>query len=307
MTDTTTHRTAHVDAVLERLATFANRPWDSVRQPDALPRPGPHRAAAERLRTLDSSPDPDAETGESDQRKDAAMPGPLDLDRSWWRRGRIGQAVARWMPERPESLTRQWHPDTPEAPARHRRIPVAVLVGLVVVGSVIAALLTLSTNPTPEPAPNLPVAAIASAPPSRAPDVIVDIAGKVVSPGLRTLADGSRVADALSAAGGVIPGTDLTALNLARRLVDGEQIHVGIPIPPAAVVNQSATQPGPLDLNTATLAQLDTLPGVGTVTAQRILDWRTSHGRFTKVDQLGDVDGIGPARFATLKPLVIVR
>ena len=106
--------------------------------------------------------------------------------------------------------------------------------------------------------------------------------------------------------GGALPGTDLSALNLARRLVDGEQLHVGVPAPPQAAI-QPTGQPGPVDLNSATLAQLDALPGVGAVTAQRILDWRAGHGRFTKVDQLREVDGIGPARLKSLRDLVVVR
>ncbi|WP_228771851.1 ComEA family DNA-binding protein [Actinokineospora iranica] len=144
-----------------------------------------------------------------------------------------------------------------------------------------------------------------SASPSVAPEVVVDVVGKVASPGIRSLPDGSRVVDALRASGGALPGADLSALNLARRLGDGEQIHVGVPAP---AVDGQAERPGALvNLNSASLAQLDTLPGVGSVTAQRILDWRTRHGRFTKVDQLHEIEGIGPARFTTLRDLVTVR
>src|SRR5439155_20853580 len=123
---------------------------------------------------------------------------------------------------------------------------------------------------------------------------------------------GSRVADAVRAAGGALPGTNLVGLNLARRLVDGEQIYVGITPPPEAAGPgpgpSGGTQPaGKLDLNTATVAQLDELPGVGQVIAQRIVDWRTKHGRFTSVDQLRQVDGLTGTRLVKLRDRVTVR
>ncbi|MGI8612436.1 MAG: ComEA family DNA-binding protein [Nocardioidaceae bacterium] len=142
--------------------------------------------------------------------------------------------------------------------------------------------------------------------------VIVDVTGRVRRPGIVTLPQGSRVADALDAAGGARPGVDLTTLNLARQLVDGEQLLVGVR--PAAVPGAPATAPpsglpssGALvNLNTATAEQLDTLPGVGPVTAQAILDWRTQNGSFTSVDELLEVDGIGDATLADLRDLVTV-
>jgi competence protein ComEA len=140
-----------------------------------------------------------------------------------------------------------------------------------------------------------------------APKLIVDIAGKVAKPGLRRLPPGSRVADALAAAGGPLPGTDTSTLNLARPLTDGEQILVGVTPPPAAAPNAAAPSaaPGtPLSLNSATAAQLDALPGVGPVLAQHILDFRTQHGTFTSTAQLRQVPGIGDRKFTTLKPLV---
>jgi competence protein ComEA len=118
------------------------------------------------------------------------------------------------------------------------------------------------------------------------------------------------VADALAAVGGVLPGTDLMGLNIARRLSDGEQLLVGVAPPQGQPVDSPASgaagRSGPIDLNAATLEQLDGLPGVGTVTAQRIVDWRTAHGRFTSVDQLREVSGIGQARLNQLKKLVRV-
>ena len=147
--------------------------------------------------------------------------------------------------------------------------------------------------------------------------VVVDVAGKVRSPGLVTLPAGSRVADALKSAGGVRDGVDLTTLNLARPLVDGEQILVGVqpadwPTVPTVPTVPGASVPGAppagtlVDLNTATLEQLDTLPGIGPVTGQAILDWRTDNGSFTSVDELLEVDGIGDATLADLRDLVTV-
>ncbi|MBC6449685.1 ComEA family DNA-binding protein [Actinokineospora sp. HBU206404] len=181
-----------------------------------------------------------------------------------------------------------------------------MMIAAVLVGGVISAFVAFSGSPKAEVPPDLPVAAAVDRVSSPAkPGVVVDVVGKVVAPGLLNLPEGSRVADALRASGGTLPGTDVTALNLARRLVDGEQIHVGVPIPPAAAAQQN--QPGPVDLNTASPIQLDTLPGVGSVTAQRIVEWRAKHGRFAKIDQLREVEGIGPAKYESLRELVTVR
>jgi competence protein ComEA len=139
--------------------------------------------------------------------------------------------------------------------------------------------------------------------PSPAARVTVDIAGRVAHPGLRRLPKGARVADALAAAGGPLPGTDTTALNLARPLTDGEQILVGLRAAPG---DPGAASPpaGPVSLTTATLGQLDALPGVGPVLAQHIIDFRTTHGAFTSLRQLRQIPGIGPRKYATLQPLV---
>ncbi|MET9722611.1 ComEA family DNA-binding protein [Streptomyces zaomyceticus] len=141
--------------------------------------------------------------------------------------------------------------------------------------------------------------------------VIVDVAGKVRRPGVLTLPAGSRVADALRAAGGAKPDADLTGLNRARVLFDGEQVLVGLPGLPAGGQGSDAGGgavgggPGvPLSLNTATAEQLDTLPGVGPVLARHIVDHRTEHGGFRSVGELREVNGIGERRFADLEPLV---
>ena len=141
--------------------------------------------------------------------------------------------------------------------------------------------------------------------------VAVHVAGRVRRPGLVRLPAGSRVQDAIRAAGGSTAGADLDAVNLARRLTDGEQILVPgpgdppLPPPPGAAPDPGASPSAPLDLNTATLEQLDTLPGVGEVTAGRIIAYRSAHP-FTTVDQLLEVPGIGQRRFDQLKELVTV-
>ncbi|MGV9311447.1 helix-hairpin-helix domain-containing protein [Streptomyces sp. NPDC003691] len=146
--------------------------------------------------------------------------------------------------------------------------------------------------------------------------VVVDVSGKVHRPGVLRLPEGARVADALTAAGGVKAGTDVTALNRARVLIDGEHVVVGalpqaaaaapgaasggLPAAPAA----PAAPGGPVGLNTATVEQLDTLPGVGPVLARHIVEYRTRSGGFRSVDELREVDGIGERRFAELRTLV---
>jgi len=126
--------------------------------------------------------------------------------------------------------------------------------------------------------------------------VTVDVAGKVRRPGIAVLDAGSRVVDALEAAGGARAGVDLTGLNLARVLVDGEQILVGLAAPTgvaATVTGGTSPVAALVNLNTADQVALESLPDVGPVTAQSILAWRSEHGAFTAVDQLLDVDGIG--------------
>jgi competence protein ComEA len=147
-------------------------------------------------------------------------------------------------------------------------------------------------------------------------EIVVDVSGKVREPGIHRLPAGSRVADALRAAGGVRPGTDTDGLNRARFLVDGEQVIVGDPAlgagpgPGGAAAGGAAgavagaAPAAPISLNTATVEQLDTLPGVGPVLAQHILDYRAQHGGFRSVDELREVNGIGERRFADLRNLV---
>jgi competence protein ComEA len=140
--------------------------------------------------------------------------------------------------------------------------------------------------------------------------VVVDVAGQVRRPGIVTLPAGSRVHEAIERAGGIKGALDQPTLNLARVLVDGEQILVGVDPPAAAVAGPGAGGTGvpgaPVNLNTATLEELDALPGVGPVTAQAILDWRTENGRFTSVDDLLDVAGIGEKTLEDLRDRVSV-
>jgi competence protein ComEA len=158
-------------------------------------------------------------------------------------------------------------------------------------------------------APTGGVASGGATPP--AAELTVDVAGKVRRPGIAVLPAGSRVVDALEAAGGARRGVDLTALNLARPLVDGEQILVGTTAPagvPATVGDPgTAATAGPLvNLNTADGATLETLPGVGPVTAGAIIGWRDEHGGFTAVEELLEVDGIGDATLAEIAPHVTI-
>jgi competence protein ComEA len=136
--------------------------------------------------------------------------------------------------------------------------------------------------------------------------VVVDVVGKVANPGVYRLPVGARVGDAVQAAGGALPGVDLATVNLAQILSDGQQIAVAVAGAPAAAADSAGSNAGPVNLNTATAAQLDALPGVGPVLAQHIIDWRTAHGSFTSLDQLREVSGIGEAKFADLRPLVTV-
>ncbi|WP_077798821.1 ComEA family DNA-binding protein [Streptomyces sp. JHA26] len=145
-------------------------------------------------------------------------------------------------------------------------------------------------------------------------EIVVDVGGKVREPGIHHLPAGSRVEDALRAAGGVRPGTKTDGLNRARFLVDGEQVIVGASVPPGAGTGPGGTAPGgpagavtgaaPVSLGTATAEQLETLPGVGPALARRIIDYRTQHGGFRSVDELREVNGIGERRFADLRDLV---
>ena len=244
--------------------------------------------------------------------------------------GEPDTSLSRWLPETTKSdRTANWIAAVRADPGR------AGVVALAVVG-VIAILVTVFTlvrdKPPPVASAKLPpvemVSSASPTPPNADGPVVVSVAGLVHKPGLVTLAPGARIADALTAAGGALDGADLIGLNMARRVTDGEQIIVGIvaaPGQPSAMgssisagpataaptdapstAGKTPTPGGLVDLNAATVEELDTLPGVGPVTAAAIIAWRDANGRFTSVDQLGDVDGIGPARLEKLRDLVHV-
>lgn len=205
-------------------------------------------------------------------------------------------AVTAWWVVRAEGSTTVVPAAAPAATSTGQPVPGAAPPPLVTPGALPGAATpaTPGTDPTGEPAV-----------------VVVDVAGKVRRPGIASLPLGSRVVDALEAAGGARPGVDLIGLNLARILVDGEQIVVGVP-PPGGVAAPAASAPDApapaggslVNINTADQPQLEELPGVGPVTAAAILQWRTENGPFTAVDELMEVSGIGEATLAEIAPHV---
>jgi competence protein ComEA len=202
---------------------------------------------------------------------------------------------------------------------------IGVVLVLVLIGGVRMAVAVHDSRPeaivrTPprsalESAPATPAATPAGA--AEATVLVVHVAGQVDRPGIVRLRPGDRVVDAVEAAGGATPEADLTAVNLARPVVDGEQVYVPLPgeVPPApaspgagpgvggpaAPVAPGGFGQGTVDLNTADAAALESLPGVGPVLAERILQWRADHGRFTSVDELAEVSGIGDKLLARIR------
>ncbi|MGI9171418.1 MAG: helix-hairpin-helix domain-containing protein [Candidatus Nanopelagicus sp.] len=137
--------------------------------------------------------------------------------------------------------------------------------------------------------------------------LIINVAGKVKSPGVYQMQPGSRVIDAIEAAGNNLKGVDISDINLARLLVDGEQILVGgNRLKSSKSVARKITVDNPLDINRANLAQLDTLPGIGPVTAQRIIDYRNKVGRINALDELKKISGLGGSKFEEIKSLLRV-
>ncbi len=188
----------------------------------------------------------------------------------------------------------------PALRARVRRGAGAALI-LVLVGLGVAAVVTAVA---PRGASTVvDVAASDPAPPASVPTIYVHILGQVAAPGIYQLPDGSRVVDAVAAAGGLTTDADAAGVNLARVVGDGEQIIV-----PAVGESTAATGPGSglVNINTADSAALETLPRIGPAMAGRIIAWREANGRFSAIEDLLDVTGIGEATFAGLKDLVTV-
>ena len=221
----------------------------------------------------------------------------------------------------PAGIGRHRVPDSAVRVAPGRRAAwslwvVGLLAALVVVGS------TWSGRPQVEPAPVEPAPAAspaaespAATPPvgvaaDSAATVVVSVVGSVARPGLVTLPEGARVADAVTAAGGLLPDADPASVNLAAVVSDGQQVAVGVPGAAAAGGTVGGTDApsgaGPVDLNAATAPDLDALPGIGPVLAQRIVEHRVRNGPFRTVEQLDDVPGIGPTTYAELAELVTV-
>jgi competence protein ComEA len=282
---------------------------------------------AERLhRRLGADPDADPPADSAGESDDEAAEDQNSL-------------LPRWLPD--ASQGRGWVARMRADPGRAGAIALAIVAALAVLVTVFTL---MRDRPAPVMSAKLPPVEKASTAGPRSsaspgagqpagPDrpVVVSVVGLVHTPGLVTLAPGARIADALQAAGGAVNGADTIGLNMARPVGDGEQIVVGLaPVSgqPTALGSSVASgstpvsgAPGPaapvsgsvkpkagevLDLNSATVEQLDALPGVGPVTAAAIVSWRQANGRFTSVDQLADVDGIGPARLDKLRRLVRV-
>lgn len=194
----------------------------------------------------------------------------------------------------------------PDLPLTRRR----ALVGALVLAAllVLAGRLVVHSDASTEE-PSLASVIPEPAPPPEPAQVVVHVAGAVRNPGLYRLDEGSRVADALALAGGAGPKADLAAVNLAAPLADGTQVLVprigGAGGASGGAVAAGAASTGPIRLNSATVEQLDTLPGIGPVTAQQIVQYREENGPFRSVDDLDAVPGIGPARLEQLRELVV--
>lgn len=194
--------------------------------------------------------------------------------------------------------------------SRGHLVPVAIIVltgclwagySLVQARTTPVAMAVPSVVATPDPTPTA----------TATPSVVVHVIGEVRRPGVVSLPEGARVADAIEAAGGLTGSADAAELNLAAVLADGAQVAIGDRRNPQGEVRGSPGGTGggdgaTINLNTATVEQLDTLPGVGPVTAQKIIAWREQHQRFSRVEELQEVDGIGPKGFADIAPHVRV-
>ena len=185
-------------------------------------------------------------------------------------------------------------PSLPVSRQQALLIAVAALALLAVAGRTLAG----AGGATEEPA-----AALVPERAAATPALVVHVAGAVRRPGLYRLAEGKRVADAVAHAGGATAPADTAAINLAAPLADGMQVIVPRRVAGAGVAGEAGAAPARVSLSSATAAQLDELPGVGPVTAQKIVDFRAAHGGFRSVDDLDAIPGIGPARIEQLRDL----
>jgi competence protein ComEA len=209
---------------------------------------------------------------------------PIETERSWAKRAELLEGFV------PEPLRGgRWDPG---------RRGLVALGTVAAAGALVAGFVLLRGRPHEIAPPPVTGGAVATT--TAGPAVVVDVDGKVRRPGLVRLPSGSRVDDAVRAAGGPLPGASLAGLNLARKLMDGEQVLVGV-APAGGAAGAATDGDARVDLNAADVAALDGLPGIGPVLAQHIVDWRTEHGRFASIDQLREVPGIGESKYASLK------
>lgn len=292
-----------------------------------MARRDPHDGRGRLAAVLD--PSPGGRTG-AEPRDDETPTQPIPPIAGPGRRsGRLTRLADRWIPARWRGA--RLDPGRPGALALLLVAAVAAILAAVgvwweapraePVAAGLPALVDTTAAAAPTGTPTVGTVPTGATPTAGPPaPLVVAVAGRVARPGLVRVPAGARVADVLEAAGGPLPGTDLAAVNLARKVSDGEQIAVGVPgatdaAPPTVTGGPAGAPPGgpagpaaagPLDLNAATVEQLDGLPGIGPVTAQRIVEWRTRNGRFASVDQLREVEGIGERRFGQLRELVRV-
>lgn len=219
----------------------------------------------------------------------------------------VRERVAAWWRER----SRRWPVGRPQLAV----VAIVAIAGCLWAGLSLTQARTVTLSvPTPSPVSSGLATPTSTAAPT--PRIQVHVIGAVNQPGVVLLVQGARVQDALTAAGGLRADARPGDLNLAMVVTDGSQIVVGTVAAPGGLVRGAGAEAPTgasasggsslINLNTATVDQLDTLPGVGPVTAQAIVAWRSQHGRFTRIEQLGEVDGIGPKTYAQLAPKVTV-
>jgi competence protein ComEA len=248
----------------------------------------------------------------------ARGPGTMDLKQS------AQHPEASVMESAHEGSAQLAHEIVEELPRqRFGRMHLGVICALLVLGLMAAGWLLLHARPVAVASPGdvvtvaTPIQSSASATPSMAKTaskIVVHVLGAVRDPGLVRLPENSRVQDAIDAAGGLTRQAEPGELNLAQLLSDGQQVLIGTAHHPAGEVREQpgsgtgsgAAAKGALDLNRASESQLEELPEVGPVTAQAILAWRQEHGRFTRIEELQEVDGIGPKTYAQIAPHVRV-